>query len=473
MTTKATGMNDGSNENEIPFMTTTGNRIELLPEHPAANPGEGETILWAIDPGSLSRVFNDSAIAAADGDVNRAAYHDVTEDGIAIFRMIGPIGRRMSGFARWMFDGVDSDAVGAELLEAAANPAIKSIILHIDSPGGTVAGTKELADIVAGIEKPVVAFSDGQMLSAAYWIGSAADRIVGTPTAMFGSIGVIATHVDRSRMLERIGLKVTHIFNGAFKAIGSDVEPLSEAGREYIQNRVNEIYSVFVADVAPARGMTPDSIRGLESATFIGEKAKGQGLIDEVSSLVKTYTKTKREIGIMDVKELKTDFSAVYEEVIEIGRGSITKADAEKMFPEIAGDARAEGEKAGAEAERTRIAEIREAAFNGQGALVETLIKDGVSADDARKAILADQKSKAKQGLEDLANGDVGDLGENLGGDSASGGDSVTAKDKVEAGNKLTEIANSHVRARGIPFGQAFVTACAEHPSLAAMYEGK
>jgi len=456
--------------NDPPFQVVTSDNTDP----PAVvNPGEGETIVWAIEPGSLPRVINDSAIVQADGDVRRNAYYEITEDGIAIFKLMGPIGRRMGGFSRWLFDGVDSDAVAAELLEAASNTAIKAILLHIDSPGGTVAGTKELADVIGAIEKPTVAFSDGQMLSAAYWIGSRADKVIGTPTAQFGSIGIIATHVDRSRLLERIGLKVTHIYNGAFKAIGTDVEPLSEEGRKYIQARVDEIYSIFVADVAPARRMSPDAVRDLESAVLIAEQAKERGLVDETASLVQTYTQIKRGVGIMDMNELKKDFRSVYDEVIEIGRNEVTKEDAAKRFPEIADDARTEGERTGAEKERTRIEEIREAAFEGQGELVEKLIKDGVSADEARKQILADQKKKAKDGLDGMAGDDAGSMGDNLNGDDGAGTGKITAKDKREAGDKLAEIATEKQSAEGITFEEAFNRACKEHPELAKMYDGK
>jgi len=455
---------EGTIEGIPTAFTSTGTGFS----HPVTIDG-GSVVLWAIDPAALQSVLKDAAIALRDGEVKQSSYSEVTEDGLAIFRLFGPIGRRMSGFDAWMFDGVDSDAVGAELLEAAANPAIRGILLHIDSPGGSVAGTKELRDIVAGIEKPVVAFSDGAMLSAAYWIGSAADRVVGTPTALFGSVGIVATHIDKSKMLERMGLKVTHIYNGALKTVGTEAEPLSEAGIEYLQARVDDIYSLFASDVAQGRGIAAEAVRRMESAVFIGEKARAQGLVDGIGSFTETYTQTRRGVGIMDLKELKTEFASLYGEVITIGKASITKEEAAAMFPEIARDAEAAGIVVGAERERTRITEIRESAFEGQTELVERLIKEGTSADDARKTILQDQKTRSKTGLANMLAGDPGGLGQNAEGSAAP----IAAKNRSEAGDKLTEIARNKVKEKGLSFEKALAEACTEQPALTAMYRGK
>ena len=85
-----------------------------------------------------------------------------------------------------------------------------AVILDIDSPGGTVAGTPELGAAVAALngQKPVYAFSSGLMCSAAYWIASQAEAIYATPSARVGSIGVVQTVIDNSARLHAEGIKV-------------------------------------------------------------------------------------------------------------------------------------------------------------------------------------------------------------------------------------------------------------------------
>ncbi len=80
---------------------------------------------------------------------------------------------------------------------AASNPNIAAIVLQIDSPGGEVSGTQQLADVIKSVQKPVVAFVDGMMASAALWIGSAADEIIAsTPQDIIGSIGTMMSFGD-------------------------------------------------------------------------------------------------------------------------------------------------------------------------------------------------------------------------------------------------------------------------------------
>ena len=95
-----------------------------------------------------------------------------------------------------------------------ADPAVKAIVLSIDSPGGTVDGTDNLANAIfaARGKKPIVALGDGTLASAAYWIASGADQIFASDnSAKIGSIGVVATHEDYSRAEENAGVKVTEI----------------------------------------------------------------------------------------------------------------------------------------------------------------------------------------------------------------------------------------------------------------------
>ena len=186
--------------------------------------------------------------------------------------------------------GVSAQLVGRDIKEALANNTIKSILLDIDSPGGTIDGTQELADIIfAGRgQKPIVAYSDGMIASAAYWIGSAADRIyISGDTVTVGSIGVVASHIDYSRYEEKIGIKTTEIYAGKYKRIASQYQPLSEEGRQTIQDQVDFLYTVFVNEVAKQRSVSAGKVleNMADGKIFIGNQAISAGLVDDMATL--------------------------------------------------------------------------------------------------------------------------------------------------------------------------------------------
>ena len=149
--------------------------------------------------------------------------------------------------------GTSTERLGHQIDAAVNDDSIKTIILDIDSPGGSVAGVPEVADKIfkARDKKPVVAVANSMAASAAYWIGSAAQELVVIPSGMVGSIGVISAHTDVSKFEENQGFKTTLITAGKFKAEGNMFEPLGTEALESIQSVVDEYYDSFVSAVAP------------------------------------------------------------------------------------------------------------------------------------------------------------------------------------------------------------------------------
>ncbi len=170
---------------------------------------------------------------------------------VSVISMVGALRNRS-------YFGGDMTALREQISQAANDPAVKSIILDIDSPGGTVAGTPETAATVreAASKKPVIAAVNTFAASAAYWIGSNASKMFIAPSGKVGSIGVIAAHTDFSAMDEMMGVATTLIHAGKFKAEGNPFEPLTDEARAQIQDEVDEAYEMFVADVAKGRGVT-------------------------------------------------------------------------------------------------------------------------------------------------------------------------------------------------------------------------
>ncbi|PTR17494.1 signal peptide peptidase SppA [Nitrosospira sp. Nsp2] len=344
---------------------------------------------------------------------NKPQGYDVV-DGVAIIPIHGVIAKRMNMFAA-ISGGASSELVGRDIQAALADSSVHSIILHIDSPGGTVDGTPSLADIIrdAGEVKTVVAFADGLMASAAYWIGSAASSIyIDGPTTQVGSIGVVASHVDISQAQAKEGIKTTEISSGKYKRIASGYAPLSEEGRQSIQDQTDYLYSVFVEVVAVNRGVSVEAVlkNMADGKTFIGQQAIDAGLVDGVSTLDSLIASLAAGSN-----PLSKPAGAAGSHSITIDEGnhmSITKDFVAKNHPDIAeafraegySQGRSEGVNDGATRERERILALDALPARGHEALVATFKADGkTTAPEAALQVLAAEHAKGNKMLAALA----------------------------------------------------------------------
>lgn len=179
---------------------------------------------------------------------------------------------------------------------AVANPKVKAIALNIYSPGGYVYGVEAAANRVfeARKAKPVVAYTDSLAASAAYWIASAASKIIlGSETAQVGSIGVYLAHFDYSEMLAKQGIKVTEVTAGEFKGIGSPYAALSAEERKKLEQDVHYVYTRFVNTVARNRGMSvADVLKSANGLTFYGSEAIAAGLADSINTFQEVIAMT-------------------------------------------------------------------------------------------------------------------------------------------------------------------------------------
>ena len=200
------------------------------------------------------------------------------EDGIGVVAIEGPILRKPDLFARIFFGATSAEDIGEALREAGERDDIKAVFLNIDSPGGTVAGTPELAAAVKALNgsKPVYAFSSGLMCSAAYWIASQARAIYATPSAQVGSIGVVQAVIDNSAALDKAGIKVEVFSVGKYKAMGAPGTPLTDDQRELIQSNLAEIAAEF-HDAVLSRGRAIPA-EAMEGQTFSGKQAQRHNL---------------------------------------------------------------------------------------------------------------------------------------------------------------------------------------------------
>jgi len=212
---------------------------------------------------------------------------EVSKEGIAVIPVVGPM---MKGFSKFM-DNASTVRIRQQVRAAVRDEDVKGILLQIDSPGGQVAGTKELADDIASAtsSKPVFAQIEDLGASAALWIAVQADKVFANLTAEVGSIGVFAVVEDTSEAADRAGVKVHVISTGDQKGAFVDGAPVTKEQLAELQGRVDDINVIFKTAVSEGRGLTMAQVdKVADGRTFIAEKAEELGLIDGVASTDET-----------------------------------------------------------------------------------------------------------------------------------------------------------------------------------------
>lgn len=326
----------------------------------------------------------------------------VTHGDVAVVPLDGPMFRRANILTE--VSGATSTEQFAQDFQAAIdNPAVAGIVLDISSPGGEVSGVNETAAAIfaARARKPIVAYVGDQAASGAYWIASAADRIVMDATATVGSIGVVGRWMKRQ---ERGGITSGEIVSS--QSPNKRLDPETDLGRAAIQREVDQVAEVFIEAVARHRGVSTQAVikNFGGGGTEVGAEAVRLGMADAVGSLQSAIADlsgraqapapsrrsvmmtTESNLRPMTVEPLdKTQLAALYPEVAEALRAEGREAarhDQAAAAKEIARDAAA--------TERARILAIDEATLPGHEALARASIDAG---DTAESFALAQAKA--------------------------------------------------------------------------------
>lgn len=281
----------------------------------------------------------------------------ITSKGVAVIPIVGSMSHRATGIEA--MSGMTSYSTLQKQFEAAFNdPNVGSILMDIDSPGGSVAGAFDFRDYLMSKKgtKPVYALARDAMCSAAYLIGSTADKVYATQTARVGSIGVVAMHTDASGKMEKEGLKPTFISAGKFKTAGNPYEKLEGDKLKYLQDSVDESYDMFINAVADARGIDKKVIRDTEARVYGGKKAVEIGLADGIRTYESVLaemsapnfttqgTKMENEVTIEDAKiadlttantKLQSDNEALRKQILDAGFKITSEGLVAKEAPEM------------------------------------------------------------------------------------------------------------------------------------------
>lgn len=389
---------------------------------------------WAIEPDKLREIQAIYAthlrgekidIPALEARLGRPLsseqqQYTVEPGGVAVLRMSGIIAPKANLFMQ-VSGGLSTQMATKQLESAVADQRVRSIVLAIDSPGGNVIGTPEMAAAVREMSaiKPIVTHSDGALASAAYWIGSAANAVyLSGPTVQAGSIGVV---IDRT-FNPNSALREESIVAGKYKRIVKSNEPLSDEARAMVQADVDYVYSLFVDAIAQHRDTTAQQVldRMAEGRVFRGQQAIDAGLVDGVSTLdalVESMATdpapyAQRRKAVFAVAALPSpsagaapkDKTTTREKETTMpgeNQAPITRASFEQDHAPLFAQLRGEFTALGATQERERIQAVLAVGANlpGHEKLLNTLAFDGkTTAPEASMAVLkaeGDQRAAA------------------------------------------------------------------------------
>lgn len=386
--------------------------------------------LWGIRPEAIDAL---DGVMAAVGPEKVAEYMAAgggrTEEdtgyqirsGVAVIPIFGTITKGRS-FWSFLYGGGNLQRLTLAVNNALADPKVSAILLDIDSPGGTVSGTEAFGDLIYAARqiKPVVAFGNGMMASAAYWIGSGANMVIVEKTADVGSIGVLYVHWDTSREDEMYGWKRTLITAGEFKGVGNDMAPLSPRDRDIIQAELDTIYSIFIDTVARNRDVSAETVRAdmADGRIFIGQQAVDAGLADRVGSF-QDALEAARSLARADTTTLYRSGETVPRKELSMADDDNTTegppktaAELQARYPEPSAELVQQGKDSvdveavrqeATTAETARMLDFASAYFGDEAAgKFKAIIESGASVEQF-KAITGGKPPGASAGLESIS----------------------------------------------------------------------
>ena len=191
---------------------------------------------------------------------------------------------------------INADAILKEIETAQKDPKIKGILLNVDSPGGAVPPSIEIAYAIKALKeyKPVVAYASGIMASGSYYASIYANKIIANPGSIVGSIGVIMESANVEELMKTIGVETQIVKQGTYKEAGTPTRKWTAEERAELETLTKDTYELFIQDVADARGLDINHSKSYADAhIFSAKRAKDAGLIDSIG--VKSQAKAEVE----------------------------------------------------------------------------------------------------------------------------------------------------------------------------------
>lgn len=314
----------------------------------------------------------------------------IAEGGVALIDLSGV----MTKYGSSLSTAGSTVVARQRLARAMKSSKVKSILLRIDSPGGSVSGVDDLARDVAAANqvKPVTAYIEDIGASAAYYVASQAGQVLANASAVVGSIGVFMLIYDYSGEAAQLGIKAVLIKAGEMKGAGAPGTEITEAQKDEWQREVDEAYAMFVMSVARGRGMDESAARALADGRVWGvQDAQDKGLIDGVMTFAEAIDfarqeKTNRLLRAENQRRSKAmNFMDAIKAVLE-GRSSEAHADHRELAEEAVAAVRAHDEPAHNKAVADAVAKAQAEAEGGDAAKAAKSADDAVQAERERAA---------------------------------------------------------------------------------------
>lgn len=226
-------------------------------------------------------------------------------------------------------DGAVYDSVMEQFEEVKEDDAVKGVILKVNSPGGAVYNSEQIAERIKEIQKekkiPVFTVMETMAASGGYYISAPTDRIYASNETLTGSIGVIMSSMSFEGLFEKYGIKQQNITTGKMKDAGSAGKDMTEEQKKYFQDLINSSFDRFVKVVSQGRSMKEDAVRKLaDGRVYDGAQALDNGLVDKIGNL---------DTALADMKkEYKLDDPQVYEYSDEMSSFSRLFSKAESLI---------------------------------------------------------------------------------------------------------------------------------------------
>lgn len=172
------------------------------------------------------------------------------------------------------------------LKDAEDDSSVRAVVLDINSGGGSVVASSEMMNSVKNFKKPVVAHISETGASGAYYVASAADRIVADRDSITGSIGVIMSISHYYDLFGKLGINVTVIKSGKSKDIGSPYREMTDEEKTELKGKIDKIYYNLVSDIAENRNLSVSYVENIsDGSIYLGSEAKTLGLIDSIGGI--------------------------------------------------------------------------------------------------------------------------------------------------------------------------------------------
>ncbi len=199
--------------------------------------------------------------------------------------------------------GTVADNLIAFIEDADADTSVSAIVLKINSPGGTPVASEEIAHAVKKTKKPTVAFIRDVSASGAYWVASSSDWIIANRMSITGSVGVYASQLEFSGLLDNYNVTYQRMVAGKYKDIGTPYREMTEEEKVLLQTQLDKMHGYFLNEVVSNRGLTQEQKENLATGMFyLGEEALELGLVDELGGKDEVINHLKE---VLDVTELR------------------------------------------------------------------------------------------------------------------------------------------------------------------------